>query len=167
LLPATLDSGAGVSAGFAGAFTASGSGVTVGLLTGAAVGLGARIFEIGGKTGRVSELGAVSAFFGRFSSINETVSGLGAGAAGAGSVLAGAASFALALLIGGTPLRFAGLSSAAVLVSVIGFFVFGEIRSVVVLRAVPLLAAGSGLSPDLAGESFRVLARVTMNDLSL
>jgi hypothetical protein len=35
------------------------------------------------------------------------------------------------------------------------------------LRAALFWAAGSGLAPDLAGESLRVLARVTMNDLSL
>jgi hypothetical protein len=75
--------------------------------------------------------------------------------------LAGGGSFAFALLIGGTPFL-PGLSSVA------GFFVFGEIRSVVVvLRAALFWAAGSGLAPDLAGESLRVLARVTMNDLSL
>src|ERR1700746_2885794 len=153
-------SGAGVSDGITGAFAASGSGVAGGLLDAISGSLGARILEIGGKTERVSELIAVSAFLGRFSSINETVSGLGGGVAGASSGLAGAGSFAFALLIGGTPF-FPGLSSVA------GFFVFGEIRSVVVLRAALFWAAGSGLAPDLAGESLRVLARVTMNDLSL
>ena len=153
-------SGAGVSDGIAGAFAASGSGVAGGLLGAISGSLGARILEIGGKTERVSELTAVSGFLGRFSSINETVSGLGGGVAGVGSGLVGAGSFAFALLIGGTPFL-PGLSSVA------GFFVFGEIRSVVVLRAALFWAAGSGLAPDLAGESLRVLARVTMNDLSL
>jgi hypothetical protein len=74
--------------------------------------------------------------------------------------LGGSGSFPFALLIGGTPPFLAGLSSLA------GFFVFGEIRSVV-LRAVLFWAAGSGLAPGLAEESLRVLARVTMNDLSL
>ena len=153
-------SGAGVSDGIAGAFAASGSGVAGGLLGAISGSLGARILEIGGKTERVSELTAVSGFLGRFSSINETVSGLGGGVAGVASGLVGAGSFAFALLIGGTPFL-PGLSSVA------GFFVFGEIRSVVVLRAALFWAAGSGLAPDLAGESLRVLARVTMNDLSL
>ena len=153
-------SGAGVSDGIAGAFAASGSSVAGGLLGAISGSLGARILEIGGKTERVSELTAVSGFLGRFSSINETVSGLGGGVAGADSGLVGAGSFAFALLIGGTPFL-PGLSSVA------GFFVFGEIRSVVVLRAALFWAAGSGLAPDLAGESLRVLARVTMNDLSL
>ena len=153
-------SGAGVSDGIAGGFAASGSGVAGGLLGAISGSLGARILEIGGKTERVSELTAVSGFLGRFSSINETVSGLGGGVAGVASGLVGAGSFAFALLIGGTPFL-PGLSSVA------GFFVFGEIRSVVVLRAALFWAAGSGLAPDLAGESLRVLARVTMNDLSL
>ena len=165
-MPPASGSGAGVSDGIAGAFAASGSGVAGGLLDAISGSLGARILEIGGKTERVSELTAVSGFLGRFSSINETVSGLGAGVAGAGSGLAGAGSFAFALLIGGTPF-FPGLSSVVGLVSVAGFFVFAEIRSVVVLRAALFWAAGSGLAPDLAGESLRVLARVTMNDLSL
>jgi hypothetical protein len=110
---------------------------------------------------------AASGFFGRLSSIRETVSGLGGGVARVGSDFAGAGSFAFALLIGGTPPFLAGLSSGDGLVSVADFFVFGEIRSVVVLRAAPLGAAGSCLAPDLVGESLPVLARVTMNDLSL
>ena len=160
-------SGAGVSDGIAGAFAASGSSVAGGLPGAISGSLGARILEIGGKTERVSELTVVSGLFVRFSSIKETVSGLGGGVARSGSDVAGAGSFGFALLIGGTPPFLAGLSSAAGLLSVAGFFVFGEIRSVVVLRAALLWAAGSGLAPDLAGESLRVLARVTMNDLSL
>jgi hypothetical protein len=104
---------------------------------------------------------AASAFFGRFSSIKETVSGFGGGGVPVSSILAGAGSFPFALLIGGTSSFFAGL------VSLTAFFVFGEIRSVVVLRAALLWAAGSTLAPDLVGESLRVLARVTMYDLSL
>jgi len=167
LLPSAAGSGAAVSDGLVGAFTVSGSGVAGGLLAAITGGLGARIFEIGGKTERVSELTVVSGLFVRFSSIKETVSGLGGGAARSGSDLAGAGSFGFALLIGGTPPFLAGLSSTAGLLSVAGFFVFGEIRSVVVLRAALFWAAGSGLAPDLAGESLRVLARVTMNNLSL
>jgi hypothetical protein len=99
--------------------------------------------------------------------MSETVSGFAGGAAVTGSsFFTGAGSFAFALLIGGTPVFLADFSSAAGLLSLIDFFVFAEIRSVV-LRAPLFWAAGSGLVPDFAGGSLRVLARVTMNDLSL
>jgi hypothetical protein len=127
---------------------------------------GARILEIGGKTERLSGPAAGSAFLGRFSSINETVSGFGAGGAGVSSCFAGTASFAFGLMLGGPVSFLAVLSSDTGLVSPAGFLVFGDIRSVV-LRAALLLAAGSGLAPGFGEESLRVLARVTMNDLSL
>jgi hypothetical protein len=122
--------------------------------------------EIGGKTERFSAPGAGSAFLGRFSSINETVSGFGGGGAGVSSCFAGTASFAFGLMLGGTVDFLADLSSDPGLVSLADFLVFGEIRSVV-LRAALFCAAGSGLAPDFGEESLRVLARVTMNDLSL
>jgi hypothetical protein len=138
LAPGALGSTAGGSvASTAGAiWAASGSGWTGGWTGGPTGGRGARIFEIGGKTERVSEPVVASAFFGRFSSINETVSGLGAGGVAGGSGLAGPDSFAFALLIGGTPVFLGGLDSLTVgFVSFAGFLVFAEIRSVVVLRA--------------------------------
>jgi hypothetical protein len=41
--------------------------------------VGGLIFEIGGSTDRVSAVATGSFFFGRFSSMSETVSGFGAG----------------------------------------------------------------------------------------
>jgi hypothetical protein len=82
---------------------------------------GGLIFEIGGSTERVSVGSVDSVFFGRFSSISDTVSGFGAGGVGfacaarADSLLAveagagsGFGSGGRALLIGGTPERLAG-----------------------------------------------------------
>jgi hypothetical protein len=139
---------------------------------------GGLIFEIGGSTERVSFGSVDSVFFGRFSSISDTVSGFGAGGAGfacdaradslpaveagAGSVLGSAGR---ALLIGGTPERLIGLCGC----SVAGFFFLGEIRSVGGFGAgAALLSAGtSGFRGGFGVDSFRVLARVTMSDLFL
>jgi len=91
--------------------------------SGAFVRIGARIFEIGGRT----DFGFGSALdeserFGLLSSMSETVSGFGGGTAGAGT---GVVSAALGLMMGGT----ADLDE--VLVSVGAFFLLeGEMRSV-------------------------------------
>jgi hypothetical protein len=86
--------------------------------------VGGRIFEIGGSTdfGFGSALDE-SARFGLLSSMSETVSGFGGGGgiAGAGP---GAVSGTFGLMIGET------VDLEEVLVSVGGFFLLGEIRSV-------------------------------------
>lgn len=171
--PSAVATGGVAAAGASGAAAAGAAG------SGAfwAGGCGARIREMGGRTGARASPVAPVPFRSGFSSINETDSGragggvvgveagLGAAGTGAGVEGAGFGSGALSrgtriLLIGGTPVR-TGLDSAA------GAFFLGEMRSVATVRSVRSAGLGgtgaSGLFLIVLDSFLELLARVAMN----
>lgn len=116
--------------------------------------IGAMIFEIGGRTERVSPEPGWLGFFSGLASINETVSER----SGGGVSCAAAWSFAFVRLIGGT----ADLEEDRDSLEAIRFF-FGEMRSVAGLGAAVFSADESAVIVGFGGASFLVLARVAMN----
>ena len=161
----------------AGGGSGAAAGGAAGSATFGAGGCGARIREMGGRTGARASPVAPVPFRSGFSSINETDSGragggvgveVGLGGAGTGAGVEGAgfgsgvlSRGARILLIGGTPAR-TGLDSAA------GAFFLGEMRSVATVRSARSAGLGgtgaSGLFLVVLG-SFLVelVARVAMN----